>query len=356
MSKRRSQNNAPPPPQSISVGLSELQRLHDMGRLREAIEAADAELKCVTEPEDVAHTRLYRGMAVFEVGSASEGIALLRQAMLEAEPASLQLQFATSSAVLTRESQFQTSSEMVTILSRVRQLAARLGSPTSIAGLHLAVARLEAYRGNCFDSRRHLEIARTAAARAHRPSLTAAIDLVDASLEHIAGNLVRATRSAKSCFESSAMNNLGILRAGASTNLGLFALCRKDLTRAHDYLNHAEERSQQLSFIKLAALDNMAQVALFEGDLDKCSKYLDACAAVIASQEVPARSWYDLAHQVTRCAVLAQFGDWEGVIDIARTADPELERRQFRSLRTALLCASARAQARPWRAYCGSSP
>jgi DNA-binding NtrC family response regulator len=173
-----------------------------------------------------------------------------------------------------------------------------------------------------------------------------AIDLVDASLETIAGNLDRANISATRCFETSALNGFGMLRAGSATNLGFLALSRTDIRRAHEFLEQGVALTNELSFVRLAVLDNHAQLAIYEEDLDRCDRYLKECEKVIASQEVPSRSWYDLAHQVTRCTALAQFDDWEGIVEIARACEGELERRQFRSLRTAMLCAAARAYAR----------
>lgn len=61
---------------------------------------------------------------------------------------------------------------------------------------------------------------------------------------------------------------------------------------------------------------------------------------------MPARSWYDLAHQVTRCAYFERLEEWNAMIDIVDHADPELARRQYKALRTTLLCAKARALAR----------
>ncbi|MEO8482623.1 MAG: sigma-54 dependent transcriptional regulator, partial [Acidobacteriota bacterium] len=61
---------------------------------------------------------------------------------------------------------------------------------------------------------------------------------------------------------------------------------------------------------------------------------------------VPARSWYDLAHQLTRCAYFERLEDWTQIIAIADDVDPELARRQYKALRTSLLCAKARARAR----------
>ena len=284
-------------------------------------------------------------MSLFETGAALSALALLREARALSEEGDPELEFSTTLSLFTRASQFSRPADSLSSLSKVRQLAARLGNPNSIAGLHLAVARFEAYRGHCLAARGHLEIARMAAVRVTRAGVSGSIDLVDASLETIGGNLDRATISAKNCFENSAQNGLGILRAGSSTNLGYLALCRADLRRAHEYLDHAVSLASELSFIRLAVLDNLAQVALYEENFDLCDRYLKDCAAVIAAQDVPARSWYDFAHQVTRCTALAQFADWEGILDITNEADPELERRQFRSLRTALLCAAARAHA-----------
>lgn len=337
---------SPDPIPSERPGPSEAQSLFDLGLVREAAALADSQLESISAPEDWARLALVKSMAEFECGLASPSIEGLRQAAELIGPDNEELEFAARLALFTRESQFQTPSEVVPTLGRVRQLAARLGNPNALAGLHLAVARLEAYRGHCVDARRHLEISRRAAASANRPILNAAIDLVDASLETIAGNLGRATSSARDCFERSTLGGFGILRAGAVTNLGFLALCRLDIERAHEYIGRAIEQTSDLSFIRLAALDNSLQLALYSDDLDRCDTLLNECSAVLREQAVPRRSWYDFAHQVTRCAVLSHIGDWEGVIDITRALDAEVDARQFRSLRTLLLCAGARAFAR----------
>jgi DNA-binding NtrC family response regulator len=171
------------------------------------------------------------------------------------------------------------------------------------------------------------------------------IDLVDASLEAIAGNLVRSVTAAKSCLERADTTKLGWPMAGAVSNLGLLALHNGHVDRAREYLNRAVDLSRELSFMRLSALDNLAQVALYEGDLDACRGFIDQCADVIAAQHLPARSWYDFAHQITRGAYLEQLGAWDDILRVVDDADAELARRQFRSLRTSLLCARARALA-----------
>ena len=79
-------------------------------------------------------------------------------------------------------------------------------------------------------------------------------------------------------------------------------------------------------------------------DQDREAKaLLDQCAEAIAAQRLPARSWYDLAHQLTRCTYFERQENWERVLALVDDTEPEVARRQFRALRTALLCARARA-------------
>jgi DNA-binding NtrC family response regulator len=133
--------------------------------------------------------------------------------------------------------------------------------------------------------------------------------------------------------------------AGLACNLGLLAMARGNAARSRRYLEQAESLCREAAFIRLSVLDNFAQLALFEDDSDACRRNIDECAAVIASQELPARSWYDFAHQITRCAHLETREAWTDIVTIVEEADEELARRQFRSLRADLLSAKARALA-----------
>jgi DNA-binding NtrC family response regulator len=73
---------------------------------------------------------------------------------------------------------------------------------------------------------------------------------------------------------------------------------------------------------------------------------LKDCAESTLSDRVPARSWNDLASDITRCTLHEYTENWDQVLAIVEAADPELARRQFKALRVSLLCARARALAR----------
>ena len=93
----------------------------------------------------------------------------------------------------------------------------------------------------------------------------------------------------------------------------------------------------------------MAVLELRAGNLAKCEQLIAACGESSRKDSLPARSWYDLAHQLTRCAYFEQIENWSTIIAIADDADDELARRQYKAVRTSLLCAKARALARKGR-------
>ncbi len=90
--------------------------------------------------------------------------------------------------------------------------------------------------------------------------------------------------------------------SGSTTNLGVVAMYGGNVTLAANYLRYVLDRAQGVAYVRLGVLDNLAQIALFEGKLSECGEILKRCANEISQDRVPARSWYDLAHQLTRCA------------------------------------------------------
>jgi len=288
-------------------------------------------------------------MALFDVGDAISSLAALERAVADSSEHRTDLQFAATFSLFVRATDFQTPSVLLPVLVRLRQLASLLGDAPSLSGLHLAVARLEGLRGHCVDAHRHLEIARKLAERSDRPALLCSIDLVEASLETIAGNLIRSKQLADSCFRRADANGFEKYRLGSATNLAVVALYARNFERAVDYLKYVLGATDSITYIKFGALDNLALLELEKGNLRRCGEVLDECKLVTARDNLPARSWYDLAHDLTRCAYFERLEDWDQIVAVANAADTELERRQYKAIRTALLCAKARALARQGR-------
>jgi DNA-binding NtrC family response regulator len=127
--------------------------------------------------------------------------------------------------------------------------------------------------------------------------------------------------------------------------MGLFTLYLGNAKQARVYLDEARLSAGEMSFVQTGLADSLASVALFEGNLKECRKYFSEIDALIQTHRVPARSWYDLAHQITRCLYLSHTKDWQGILDVVDAAHPELERRQLRVCHASLLSAKAKALA-----------
>src|SRR5579862_349308 len=331
----------PPTDVGEAAALSDL--LFRTGKMLDV--CALAEARSNRDSAESVPVAVSHGMALFELGAVCEAVVVLEDATANARTVSPSLECRSMLALFSRASQFQSADEMLPMLSRLRQLVSMVADTSSIGSLHLVVARLEASRGHCAKARRHLEMARQLIQRTDSAAAKASVELVDSALEMYAGNLTRATASARRGLECAAGLDMRVTQAGCASNLGFLALCSGSADRARELLQSALDAAAEMSFVKLSVLDTLAQLAIYSGHVTEAEQRLSQCADVIGAQTVPARSWYDLAHQVTRCAYFEQLEDWPRIVAIADEADEELARRQFRAIRTSLLCAKARALA-----------
>jgi DNA-binding NtrC family response regulator len=308
-----------------------------------------AELKDLTswrtDLNSAVRLQILKGMALFDTGDVTGSISALIEAEELSRGASAELQFAAAFALFLRRSDFQTPDEVVQGLTRLRQIATTAGGGHALAGLYLAVARLDGHRGLCTDAHAHLESARKFAALATDFALECSLDLIEAGLESIAGNISRSRQLAEKCYEAAGASGFVKYQVGAATTLALLSLYAGQPKRARHLVRRVLAQAGGLTYVQLGALDTLAQVELRDGDLGAAHGLLERCQTSIGRDRLPARSWYDLAHQVTRCTYYELLEDWHTVVAIVDDADPELARRQFKAVRTALLGAKARALA-----------
>lgn len=322
-----------------STAVAHVRRLYQEGRLSEAVAAAEH-----TNPND-SEILLVLATALFDRGEVCRALDILEALCQAVKNASPHLQFSVAFACFIRRSAFQPASELSLSLAVVRQLATAIGDASSLGGLHLAVAKIEALRGSSLDSGTHVDIARRLSVTAGSASLRCSIDLISAILDLYTGRLERARLAAVRSFDVASQEGLRIALAGSLANLGLLALCSGQAKKARHYLVEGRAAAGELSFVQLALVDSLATLALYEGNLEECRTYLDEAQTLIRSQSVPARSWYDLAHDITRCQYLSHLKDWNAIVEIVDAAHPELERRHLRVWHSSLLSAKAKAQA-----------
>jgi DNA-binding NtrC family response regulator/tetratricopeptide (TPR) repeat protein len=341
----------PPSPQlshadPASASLSEVEAQFWAGKTREVVGVVEKLDLDSIQGHIAARLAILHGMALFQLGDVCSALDRLRSGVAFSSGGPLELQFSAVLSLFSRESQFQSPEESLPGLSQLRQIATALGDAVSLGSLHLEVARLEGIRGHYINARRHLEVARHLLSRSDRAVPKSMVELVDASLEIYAGNLGRATRSAKAGVEQARNAGLCMPLAGSYSNLGLLLLFSGNPAGAKECLNRALALCDGLVQVRLSVVDSLAQVALFEGDLSQSKILLKQCDDSIQSLRIPAQSWNELAVDTTRCAYFEALRDWPQVVAIADAADPELARRQFKAVRTTLLCAKARALAR----------
>jgi DNA-binding NtrC family response regulator/tetratricopeptide (TPR) repeat protein len=294
---------------------------------------------------DLPERRL-EAVLLFDLGCATEALQRLDALCEEAStlpPASrYELEFARFS----RSSSFASPRRTATLLARLRQLATASGEPRAVSLMHVAVSKLEALRGNVHSAHLHLDIASRISQAMCAGDLSSAINLIGTLVETSVGNIRLSRRTNAIALEAARRGRLGLFLPGLLSNAGNLAVWSGDASAGRSLLNEAREASREFLFFQLAVTDSLAALALFEDRMDDACAYLEACRRIIATHRVPARSWYDLTHQITRCLYFGFNEDWATVINIVNDADPELERRQLKTWRATLLAARARAQAR----------
>lgn len=334
----RSQHDA-----SVPELLSEVTALYRAGRNRDILDRLDR-LNLADLPDDVRSQLLVsRGAALYDLDDVSGAISSFRSSLEQARSSSPRIQFAAAFALFTREDEVQSPEEALPALSELRQLAASIGNRDVLGALHLAVARREGMRGNFIDARRHVELARRLTQEIGDLSILCSLDTVESSVEMVSGNLGRARAVAERGFQRAHCAGFSRYLAGCATNLSALAIWVGDLAVAREYISHVMKVAATSSRMRFCALDNLMQIALFEGNLLQAQSLSSECSRLQSSLRFARPSWYELAHQSTKCQYLEQSGDWLGIVALAESVDDELTRRHLRALRTTLLCAKARA-------------
>lgn len=282
----------------------------------------------------------------FDSGDAIAALEILRCASDGSDEAPSAERLEAEFLLFSIEEHYLPAKQNVSGIATLRQLATQLGDARSLAALHLSAARHEGYQGLVASARSHLSIAERLTTNPLIPSLLCSCLLVGASIEMYEGCLRQALRASRLGFDHALRGNLKRHKAGSLGNLGTLSLCLGDQVAARRLLREGLELCDTLSFVRLALTDSLAATAVFDGNLAEAADLIEQCRQTIATQRVPARSWYDLTHQITRCLFHSLRGEWTNIVAIVDEADPELERRHLRTWRATLLAARAKALAR----------
>lgn len=312
---------------------------YEAGQLATALEALQSNGAAASQD------RLLEAVVAFDLGRASEALHLLNQ-LSDALVDPIHLRYQVEFARFSRTAAFFAPAQTASHLARLRQLATLIGEPEAVSGLHMAVAKLEALRGSTESAASHLDIARRICNAQPLPTLSRSIILIQASVDTAVGNLRRASLANSGALDIARREGRTTPLVGLLANAGQLSLWAGNASQAARYLSEALTLGAEFRFLSLGVRDSLAALALFEGNMIAASQHIDECQALIATHSVPARSWYDLTHQLTRCLYFGMHENWQAVVDSVNDADRELARRQLRTWRASLLAARARAEAR----------
>lgn len=320
--------------------LLEVRSAHSSGNLRLALERLRS-----MAPLDLSGRKL-EAVLLYDLGFATEALDRLDRLCEEASSLPPSARYELEFARFSRSSSFAMPRRTASLLARLRQLSTASGEPKAVTLMHVAVAKLEALRGNVQNAHLHLSIAGQISQTMQHGEVGCAIALIGTLVETSVGNIRRARRANAVGLEAARREGLGVFLPGLLSNAGNLAVWNGDGVVGRELLNEARATTRDFQFFQLGVTDSLAALAMYEGRMDDACAYLEACRRIIASHHVPARSWYDLTHQITRCLYFSLNEDWTTIINIVNDADPELDRRQLKTWRATLLAARARAQAR----------
>jgi DNA-binding NtrC family response regulator len=176
--------------------------------------------------------------------------------------------------------------------------------------------------------------------------LTDAVNLLEASVATSSGDLKTALSRTADGLRLAQQQITLMPIVGLLGNLSQLLLWTGQNETSVRLADEALGRVGQLSFLRLGILDTLVAHRCRLGNLAEAADLIEQCRKTIATQRVPARSWYDLTHQITRCLFHSLRGEWTNIVAIVDEADPELERRHLRTWRATLLAARAKALAR----------
>lgn len=297
------------------------------------------------ETPDVASQWL-KARILCDAGDAIDGLSLFDRLCDTNPVATPALRLDLEFTRLSRAAFFVSPRRAAALVSRVRPLATSLGAPASLALLHLAVATLGSLRGSLSEAKFHLDIALRLAVRHDLPEAGVLAGWASSTVDVASGCLGQARAACASALDTAHTSRHAIALPALLGYAGQLAVWTGETALATRWLDEARRTCHELPFVRLNVADALAALALREGRLDDASAHLEAARGIIASHHVPARSWHDLTHQITRCRWLNMQQHWEAIVALVNETDPEMQKRHLNTWRPTLLAARAQAEAR----------
>jgi len=296
--------------------------LYRGGRLLDAERAASLSLAAASKTSATsAHAYEVHGLVAAQEGRGADAAAAFRKASQNARATGDLLAICRAElASLPFLLDYEGVTGMLAVVPEMRRRVLRTGAPRLFAGLHLRFANLEVRRGDPALARRHLDACAVALKEAPHSYLSA-MRLVASSVAYwLADKPSEALADARSALKVATQDGHDFVRMGALSNLAQFALWTGALGEAKALLDQAWPLVQG-SHVARCVGDTRAQLFLAFGDTESAEKCLRELSSTdwLVSEDLEA-SWPDIEVNLTRIELLRQKGHTERALDLAQKA------------------------------------
>jgi transcriptional regulator with AAA-type ATPase domain/tetratricopeptide (TPR) repeat protein len=205
------------------------------------------------------------------------------------------------------------------ILREVRKHVAQLGDPFVSAALHVFVSEVEAKRGAFGTAAKHLRVARSLLDRFENIWLNGMTAIADFCVAYLSSDLDTAHAHAERALHTVRTSGHARTRLAALINLGHIYVRKGNSQVATRYFNDAWNMCEISPRCRDNVLDGFAQVALAQGDFEKC----DGLIEQLRDCESPRLSYVRVWSFHTQLRSLIAQGRW---VEAGKTGDTAIAR------------------------------
>ncbi len=261
------------------------------------------------------------GGTLFDDGDLDEALESLQRSVRLAEESGDVEQLCWSQLRLMATLADVSSPEsVVTLAADLRHNSARSGNPHIAAGLRIYQARIDAKRGALHNTKHNLSIATSLLRDAPNAWLEGILQLDLCVVSQIQADLDGAVGAARHAMECGEISGHLRTQAAALGNLGQLCLYQGDLRSSEDHLKRALRVSSSTRNVHLSLLDSYAQLKLTQGQLDECQELLEEIDRLNPPRDRYQPSWLDLWIHQTKIRLLLRREGWTEAADLASAA------------------------------------
>ena len=189
-------------------------------------------------------------------------------------------------------------------LDDVKRSLARFGDARAFATLHLWLVEAESTRGDLASARRHLIIAESLLSNVEDVWLRGYVAINSSALNYYSADTAEAQRCAQEAIEYAHKSGHRTTMVAAHANLGNIEFALGALDKSENCFQIALSCCEKGSVNEIAILDNIAQIQLQIGDLDKCRLLISRLEELVDHNEYAKRRHYNSSALLTKSRLL----------------------------------------------------